>query len=97
MVLRNKVSSASPYIDDIRSGVSEGPARVWCARSIDPLQVLAFCVLIRGSNWLAIDATILTSSFGLLYNEVWHLQNSVLMVKECSLEGSSSRYSFSGY
>jgi hypothetical protein len=28
VALWNKVSSASPYIDDVRSGVGEGPVRV---------------------------------------------------------------------
>ena len=96
----NKVSSASPYLDDVRSGTSEGPVRVCFVISADLLQILAFDVLIRGSSWLAFDAAILTSSFGPHYNNVQHLEFSVLMVKNCKpvfLEGFSSRYSFSGF
>jgi hypothetical protein len=41
-----------------------------------------FGVLIRGNSWLAFDVAISTSSFGLLYNRVWHLQDSIMMVKD---------------
>ena len=44
--------SISPYLDDVRSGVSEGPARVWSVRSV-VLKILAFGVLIGMSSWLA--------------------------------------------
>jgi hypothetical protein len=37
MTLWNKVSSASPYLDDVLSGVGEGPSRVGSARSVDYL------------------------------------------------------------
>ena len=55
MILWNKVS---PSLDDIRSGISEGPVRVWYVKSVDILQMFAVCVLIRGSSWLAFDTTI---------------------------------------
>ena len=77
----NKVSPAFPYLVDVRSGVGEGPVRVWSVRSVVFLQILAFGVLIRGSSWLTFDAAISTSSFGLLYSKVRHLQHNVLMVK----------------
>jgi len=83
MTLWNKVSSASPYLDDVRSGISEGPVRVCFVIFADLLQILAFDVLIRGSSWLGFDAAILTSSFGPHYNNVQHLEFSVLMVKNC--------------
>jgi hypothetical protein len=40
-------------------------------------------MLIRESTWLAFDAAILTSSFGLFYRKVQDLQYSVLMVNDC--------------
>jgi hypothetical protein len=83
MMLWNKVYSASPYLDDVGSDVCEEPVRVCCVRSVGLLQILVFCVLIRGSSWLAFDVAISTSSFGQLYSKVWHLQNSVLMMKDC--------------
>lgn len=55
MVLWNKVSMVSPYLDGVRSSIGEGPVRVWCARSVDPLQILAIYVLIRESSWLTFD------------------------------------------
>ena len=53
----NKVSSSSPYPDDVRSGVSEGPVRAWFVRSIGSLQILAVGLFIFGS--LKLDANIL--------------------------------------
>jgi hypothetical protein len=44
---------------------------------------MAFCILISGSSWLAFNVAISTS-FGLLYSKVWHLQNFVLLVKDCN-------------
>ena len=47
-------------------------------------------MLITGSNWLAFDVAILTSSFGLFDRKVQNLQYSVFMVKHCKpvfLEG----------
>jgi hypothetical protein len=85
MILWNNVSPASPYLNDVRSGNGEGPVRVWSVRSAIFLQILAFGVLIRGSSWLTFDAAILTSSFGLFYSKVRHLQHDVLMVKDYKL------------
>lgn len=88
------------YLEDVRSGIDEGPVKVWYVKSIDPLQILEFSILIKGNSWLASHAAISTSYFGLLYSKPWHFQNSILMVKNCKLtflEGSSSRCCFSGY
>ena len=54
----------------VRFGVGEGSIRVCFVMSIDLLQILAFGVSIRQSNWLAFDVVILTSSFGLFYSKV---------------------------
>jgi hypothetical protein len=35
MTLRNKISPASPYLDDVLSGAGEGSMRVDSARSVD--------------------------------------------------------------
>ena len=80
MVLWNKVSLVSPYIDDVRSSVGEGPIRVWFVRSAD-LHILAVGVLIRRS-WLAFGEAISTS-FCLFYRDVRNLQHPVLMVNDC--------------
>ena len=50
MILWNKVSSAPPYLDDVRSDINEGSVRVCSVRSADILEILAFSVLIRGSG-----------------------------------------------
>jgi hypothetical protein len=76
--------SDSPYLNDVRSGISEGPARVCPVRYVDLLQILADGVLFRGSSWLAFDATIL-ASFGMFYRKVQNLQHSILMMKDCKL------------
>ena len=34
MILRNNVSLASLYLDDVRSGVGEGPVRVWSVKFV---------------------------------------------------------------
>jgi hypothetical protein len=83
MMLWNKVSPAFLYLDDDRFGVDEWAARIWCVISDDLLQILTFCVLIRGNSWLAFDVAMSTPYFGLLNNKVWHHQNSVTMVKDC--------------
>ena len=43
MIIWNNVSQASPYFDDVRSGIGEGPVRVWSVQSV-VLQILAFGV-----------------------------------------------------
>ena len=52
MTLWDKVSSASPYLNDIRSGIDEGPVRVWFVKSVSSLQILAVVVFILISSWL---------------------------------------------
>ena len=84
MVLWNKVSPVSPSLNDVQSGVGKGPVRVWSVRSVDLLQILAVGMLIKGRSWLAFDAAISTSSFGLFYRKVRKFQHSVLMVKDCN-------------
>ena len=44
---------------------------------------MAVGVFIRGSSELALFTVTLTSSFGLFYCKVWHLQYSDLMMKDC--------------
>ena len=84
------VSVAPPYFDDVRFGIGEGPVEVWSIISVVLLQIFAFNVLIRGSSWLVFDVAISTSSFGMFYSKVPHLQHVVLTVKDCkpaSFEG----------
>ena len=83
LVLWNKVSSTFPYLTDVRSDIGKEQVRVWRVRSLDLLQILTFCVLIRGNSWFTFDVAISTSSLSQLYNKVWHLQNFVLIVKDC--------------
>ena len=65
MVLWNMVFLASPYLNDVRSGVGEGLVRVWFVRSVVFFQILAFGVTIIRSSCLAFHIAILTSSFDL--------------------------------
>jgi hypothetical protein len=53
MTLWSKVSPASPYLDDVLSGVDEGPVRVGSARSVDYLQIFAVGVFVRRCSWLS--------------------------------------------
>jgi hypothetical protein len=41
MISWNNVSSACPYIDDVRSGIGEGLVRVLLVRSVVLFQILA--------------------------------------------------------
>jgi len=66
-----------------RSSINEGPVIIWSIRSVVLLQILAFGVLIRGSNWLAFDVVISNFSFGIFFSKVWHLQHAILIVKDC--------------
>jgi hypothetical protein len=45
MVLWNKVSPVSPYLDDVRSGIGERLVRVWSVRSVDLFKILAVVCL----------------------------------------------------
>jgi hypothetical protein len=86
MTYWNKVSLASLYCVDVRSGVDEGPVSVWSIRSVGSLQILVAVVVvvfIEGSSQMAFFTAISTFSCGLFYCKVWHLQYSVLMVKDC--------------
>ena len=65
IVLWNKVSLTSSYLNDARSGVSEGPIKIWRVGFIVSFQIFAFDVLVRAINWLAFNAII--SLFCLLY------------------------------
>jgi hypothetical protein len=80
MILWNNVCTASPYLDDVRSGASKGLRRVWFVRFVVVvlllLQILAFGVLFKWNSWLPFDVAISTSSFGPFYSKVWHLQDS---------------------
>jgi hypothetical protein len=99
MTLWNKVSSASPYLNDVRSGIGEGPRRVWFVKSIGCLQILAVVLILR-SSWLTFYAMIKTSSFGLFDSKAWYFQLSVLMVKNWKyvfFGGFLEPYSFIGY
>jgi hypothetical protein len=54
MVLWNKVSPVSPYLDDVRSGIGERLVRVWSIRSVDLFKILAVGVFNRESIcWLS--------------------------------------------
>lgn len=48
----NKVSAASPYLDDVRFGVDKGPVRVDVATFVGSLNILVVGVSIKGSSWL---------------------------------------------
>jgi hypothetical protein len=48
-----KVSLASPYLDDVRSNVDEGPVRVGSARSVGSLQIFAGGVSVKRCSWLS--------------------------------------------
>jgi hypothetical protein len=50
MTLWNKVSPASPYLDDVLSGAEEGTVRVDSARSVDFLQIFAVGVFVTRCN-----------------------------------------------
>jgi hypothetical protein len=41
MISWNNVSSACPYINDVRSGIGEGLVRVWLVRFVVLFQILA--------------------------------------------------------
>jgi hypothetical protein len=70
----NKVSPAFPYLAVVRSGVGEGPVRVWSVRSVGSLQILvAVHKFIKESSQMVFFTSILTSSFGPFYCKVWHL------------------------
>lgn len=83
MVHWNKVYLVSSYLDDVQSGVDEGPVRVLFVKSVDSLQILIIGVFVMGSNWLAFNAAILISYFDLFYSKYQHLQHSFMMVKDC--------------
>ena len=70
----NKVSPAFPYLVDVRSGVGEGPVRVWSVRYVGSLQILvAVHMFIKESSQMVFFTSISTSSFGLFYYKIWHL------------------------
>jgi hypothetical protein len=77
IVLWNKVSLTSSYLNGARSGVSEGPIKIWCVRFIVSFQIFAFDVIVRAINWLAFNA--LVSSIA----KVIHLRDFVMMVQDC--------------
>lgn len=51
MAHSNKVSPASPYLDEVRSGADEEPVRVGVAKSVGSLQIFAVGVSIKEGNW----------------------------------------------
>jgi hypothetical protein len=83
MTLQNKVSPASPYLDDVLSDVGEGPVRVGSARSVDSLQIFAVSVFVRRCNWLSLVVAILISFFDLFFVKFQLFQPVGLVMKDC--------------
>jgi hypothetical protein len=87
MTLWNKVSPASPYLDDVLSGAGEGPVRVGSARSVNSLQIFAVGVFVRRCN-LAVFGC---GGFGLFLRSVLRqvpvkfrfLQSAGFVMKDC--------------
>jgi hypothetical protein len=57
--------------------------RVVYARSIGFLHIFAAGVLIMRYSWWSFVVVTLTSSFGLIYDKIWFLQHSSLVVMVC--------------
>lgn len=83
MVCWNKVSPASTYLDNVRSSADKGPVRVCVVGSVGSLQILAVCVSIKESRWLAIGVATSTPSSVLLCGMVQFLQIHGPVVMDC--------------
>jgi hypothetical protein len=81
--LWNKVSPASPYLDDVLSGADEGPMRVGSARSVDYLQIFVVGVFVRRCTWLFFVGAVLISFFDLFFTKFWFLQPAGLVITDC--------------
>ena len=54
----NKVSPASPYLDDIQSGIGEEPVRAWFVRFVGSLHLFSsdlgtFVFILEAVGWLS--------------------------------------------
>lgn len=83
MAHSNKVSPASPYLDEVRSGADEEPVRVGVAKSVGSLQIFAVGVSINGNSWLTLGAAILISFLDVFCSMAQFLQPSGLVAKDC--------------
>jgi hypothetical protein len=83
MALWNKVSPASPYLDDVLSGADEGPVRVVSARTVDSLQIFAVGVFVRKCSWLSFVVVVLISFFNMFFVKFRFLQPAGLVMKDC--------------
>jgi hypothetical protein len=81
--LWNKVSPASPYLDDVLSSADEGPVRVGSARSVVYLQIFAVGVFVRRCSWLSFVGAILISFFDLFFIMFRFLQPAGLVMTDC--------------
>ena len=81
MIIWNNISPASPYFDDVRSGISEGPVIVWSVQSV-VLQILAFgvCLPDEAVGWFSMRQS--RSLFLSIYNKVRYFQHIVPMVND---------------
>jgi hypothetical protein len=71
MMLWNKVSSASPYLDDVLSGADEGPVRV------------AVGVFVTRCNWLSFVGAVSISFFDMFFVKFRFLQPAGLVMTDC--------------
>jgi hypothetical protein len=83
MTLWNKVSPASPYLDDVLFGTGEGPVRVGSARSVDYLQIFAVGVFVRRSSWLSFVGAVLITFFDLFFVKFLVLQPTGVVMTDC--------------
>jgi hypothetical protein len=83
MTLWNKVSPASPYLDDVLSGAGEGLVRVGSARSVDYLQIFAVGVFVRRCSWLSFVGAVLITFFDLFFVKFRFLQSTGVVTTDC--------------
>jgi hypothetical protein len=83
MVLWNKVSLASPYLDDVLSGTGEGPVRVDSTISVASLQTFAVGVFVTRCSWMSFVGVVLIPFFNLFFVKFRYFQPVGLVMNDC--------------